>query len=292
MDAKPKKNAGNWLLGLIVCLLMLTAFLFYLDFKNSKKVLTVAVLDVGQGDAIFIESPTGVQILVDGGPPRRVLSELSRLMSPFDKSIDAIIITNPDQDHIGGFQDVLKSYKVGKVLEPGTFNESSTYKNLKSEIKSKNIPEILARSGMRLKLGGGVALDILFPDRDVSLWDTNEGSVVARLSYGETSVMLTGDAIAATEKIILANFPPKELDVDILKVGHHGSRTSTSYNFIKTITPEYALISAGKENKYGHPHQEVLSDLEAFSAKVLRTDLQGTIIMQSDGQNATFSFKK
>lgn len=287
-----KKSPTKWLLTLVFCLVILNIALFYIDFKRHKKVLTVAVLDVGQGDAIFIESPTGTQILVDAGPPRSVVSRLSRMMSPFDRSLDAVIITNPDQDHIGGFEDIFKSYKVGKVFEPGTFNESRTYQNLKNTIDKKNIPAYLARSDMRLKLGGGVVLDILFPDRDVSMWDTNEGSIVAKLTYGETTVMLTGDSTLETERIVLNDYKPQDLDVDILKVGHHGSRSSTAYNFLKALTPEYALISVGADNKYGHPHAEVVDDLKAMGTKVYRTDQDGTIIMQSNGQNLSFEFKK
>ena len=273
-------------------LLIATIFVFYLDWLNSSRVLTFAMLDVGQGDALFIESPTGTQILVDGGPPRKILSQLARVMPAFDRSIDAIIITNPDQDHIGGFLDVLKVYKVSKVFEPGTYNDSKTYQNLELEIKNKNIPNILVKKGMRLDIGGEAVIDILFPDRDVSLWDSNDGSIVAKLMYGKTSVMLTGDSTAKTEKIILEDNSKNQLKSTILKVGHHGSRTSTSPEFVKAIAPIYALISDGKDNKYGHPHQETLNTLSLLGAKIFRTDLFGTIVMESDGINMSFSFHK
>lgn len=277
---------------LTIFLLGATVFIFYLDYQNRNRVLTFAMLDVGQGDALFVESPAGAQILLDGGPPRKVLGELRRLMPLFDRRIDAIIITNPDADHIGGFADVLAHYKVGMLVEPGTYNDSNTYKNLKSEIEEKNILEHLARRGMRLNLGGGAVLDILFPDRDVSTWTTNDGSLVAKLTYGETTIMLTGDSTMETEKIILADNAPESLDVDILKVGHHGSKTSTGDAFVETLSPEYALISDGKDNKYGHPHQEVLDVIQNAGAKIFRTDLLGTIIMKSDGENIEFSFPK
>src|SRR3989344_997214 len=136
----PKLNEKYYktynLLVLVLLLLMATIFLFYQDYKSSKQLLTFAMLDVGQGDALFIESPTGAQILIDGGPPRKILSQLARVMSPFDKSIDAVVITNPDQDHIGGLLDVLKVYSVDKVFEPGTMNDSKTFQNLKTEIKN------------------------------------------------------------------------------------------------------------------------------------------------------------
>jgi competence protein ComEC len=131
-------------------------------------------------------------------------------------------------------------------------------------------------------MGGGVLIDVLFPDRDVSSWATNDGSVVARLSYGSTSILLTGDAPVKTEKIILSENYSTELKSTILKVGHHGSRTSTSNNFLNAASPIYALISDGKDNKYGHPHKEVLNELGQFGAKILRTDLLGTIIIKCD----------
>ncbi|MEI7709607.1 MAG: ComEC/Rec2 family competence protein [bacterium] len=281
------------LLIFVLLLVVVNIFLLRLDFKSSlPKGLTFAMLDVGQGDALFIESPTGTRILFDGGPAHSVLGPLSTVLSPFSRRIDAIVITNPDADHIGGFLDVLKKYKVGEVFEPGTVNKSSTYKNLEREIKNKNISDVLVKKGMRLDLGGGAVIDILFPDRDVSTWSSNDGSVVAKLSYGATSIMLTGDATAKTEKIILENNSPTMLKSTVLKVGHHGSKTSTSSEFVKAVAPAYALISDGKDNKYGHPHKQTLDTLGQFGAKILRTDLLGTIIMKSDGLNPVFSFYK
>src|SRR6185295_6131217 len=162
------QNRKSYGLSIFVLLLLVANFfLFHLDLQERNGGLTFSMLDIGQGDSLFIESPTGTQVLIDAGPPRKILGALSRVMSPFDKHIDAIIITNPDQDHIGGFADVLKTYQVDKVFEPGTANDSKTFQNLKAEIKNKNIPDILAKAGMRLDLGGGAGIDILFPDRDV-----------------------------------------------------------------------------------------------------------------------------
>lgn len=274
------RRGKYYLLILIFLLFLMDIFLFRLDWKNSHRAFTFAMLDVGQGDALFVESPTGTQILLDGGPARKVLGPLQKIISPFDKTIDAIVITNPDADHIGGLLDILKNYEVGAVFESGTLNDSKTFQNLKTEIKNKNIPNILAKKGMRLNLGGGVLIDILFPDRDVSTWVANDGSVVARLVYGETSVLLTGDSTTKTEKIILSENSPKSLASEILKVGHHGSRSSTSLEFLKAVSPKYAFISSGQNNQYGHPHPEILSKLSGLGAKIFRTDLQGTIILK------------
>ncbi|MFA6257674.1 MAG: MBL fold metallo-hydrolase [Candidatus Paceibacterota bacterium] len=281
-----------WLLIFTFFLLFTTVFLFYLDWQNTYRSFTFAMLDVGQGDALFIESPTGTQVMFDGGPSRKVLGPLARVISPFDKTIDALIITNPDADHIGGFIDILKNYKVGAVFESGTLTDSKIYQNLTEEMKRQNIPDVLARRGMKLDLGGGVVIDILFPDRDVSEWATNDGGVVARLSHDKTSIMLTGDASTKTEQIILSENSEVQLKSTILKIGHHGSRTSSSLSFVKAVSPEYALISNSKDNNYGHPHQETLDTLVKFGANIFRTDLLGTIVMKSDGQNVNFLFHK
>lgn len=263
-------------------LLIANVFLVSVDWQNSHRGFTFAMLDVGQGDALFIETPSGVQIMFDAGPPKSILGPLAKVMSPFDKSIDAFVITNPDTDHIGGLTDILKNYKVGTVFESGTLTDSKLYQNVREEMKRQNIPDILVSRGMRLDMGDSVFIDILFPDRDVSEWATNDGSVVAKLTYGKNSIILTGDATAKTEKIILSENTSSQLKSTILKVGHHGSRTSSSVPFIKVVSPQYALISVGKDNTYGHPHQETLDTMVQFGAKILRTDILGTIVMKCD----------
>jgi len=270
------------LLILTFLILVANIFLVHLDWQNSHKVFTFAMLDVGQGDGLFIESPTGARIMFDAGPPKSVFGPLAKIMSPFDKSIDAFVITNPDADHIGGLTDILKNYKVGVVFESGALTDSKIYQNIREEMKRQNITDILAKRGMRLDIGGGAVIDILFPDRDVAEWATNDGSVVAKLTYGNTSIMLTGDATTKTEKIILSENSSAQLNSTILKVGHHGSRTSSSPQFVKAVSPEQAFISVGKDNTYGHPHQETLDILAQVGAKVFRTDLVGTIIMKCD----------
>ena len=267
---------------LFLFLLFFVLFLFYLTSIKRDENLTFAMLDVGQGDSLFIESPAGMQILIDGGRDKKTLSELSKLIPFYDKSIDMLIITNPDLDHIGGFLDVLKNYKVDVVLEPGTYNDSTIYKSIENEIKRKNTSRILARAGTRIDIGGGAYIEILFPDRDVSIWDNNDGSVIARLVYGESTVMLTGDATVRTEEIVLEDYGEEDLRSDILKIGHHGSRTSTSKEFLEKVRPKYAVISSGKGNSYGHPHKEILSILESFGVEILRTDTLGTIIFTCD----------
>jgi competence protein ComEC len=293
MSEEDKENYKKYnLLFLVLVLLVANIYIIYLNWQFSQRGLTMVMLDVGQGDAILLESPTGSQILIDGGTQNKILSKLQKFIPFFDKKIDAIVVTNPDQDHIGGFLDVLKVYKVEQVLEAGTFNESKTYLNLENKIKEKNIPKVLAKRGMRIDMGGGAVLEILFPDRDVTDWTTNDGSVVGKLSYGNTEIILMGDATKETERILLAENSKEILDSDIIKIGHHGSKTSSSHEFLEAVSPAFALISNGLNNKYGHPHNETLSTLESLGVKVLRTDILGSIVMKSDGETATFSYKK
>lgn len=286
-----KSSKKNYLFTVFLLLLIFVGILFWTEYRSSEKLLTISVLDVEQGDAILIESPTGTQVLFDAGPPNKILSQLAKVMPPTDRSLDVIFITHPDQDHIGGILDVLENYSVSYIFESGTSSDSQTFKNFKNLVKEKNIEDILAKKGTRIDIGGGAYIEILFPDRNVSSWETNAGSVVARVVYGENSVMLTGDAPAETESIILSNNSPESLQSDILKLGHHGSKTSTSLNFLKIVNPDYAVISVGLNNKFKHPKQEILSRLADFGIEVFRTDQDGIIEVKLDGkdENITFS---
>lgn len=278
-------------LVVLAILLLGAVFSVYTAWREERSgLLTVAFLNIGQGDAIFVEAPSGNQLLIDGGPGRSILRELSKVMPFYDRSIDVLIATHPDADHIGGLNDVLDKYKVDIFLEPGIGSETGVYKNLENRVLEKvsknEIKKIEARRGMIVDLGGGAILQILFPDRDPSGMETNMASIVARLVYGENEFLLTGDSPIAIEKYLVSIQSRGDtlgLRSDVLKAGHHGSRTSTSKEFISAVSPEYVIISAGKNNKYGHPHQEVLDIINNFGAKILRTDEQGRIIFKSDG---------
>ena len=233
-------------------------------------------------------------MLIDGGPSRGVLRELSKVMPFYDESIDVVIATHPDSDHISGLNDVLDKYRVDLFMEPGVVGDTNIYKELKNKVAQKNIKIIEARRGMAVDLGEGAILEILFPVIDPEGMETNTASIVARLVYGENEFMLTGDSPKAIEEY-LVSLPQDQifetgaqdltLSSDVLKAGHHGSKTSTGAAFVAAVSPQYAVISAGLDNRYGHPHQEVLDILDAFGAQILRTDLSGRIIFKSDGVN-------
>jgi len=287
---------------ILVVLLLGVALSLYAVFREERNgILTVAFLNVGQGDAIFIDAPNGNQLLIDGGPGKAVLRELSKVMPFYDRSIDVVIATHADQDHVGGLPNVLKKYKVNIFMESRVPGESSSYEELEKIIAEREVssssPEdragikkILARRGMLIDLGDGAILQILFPDRDPSGMDTNVASIVARLIYGDNEFLLTGDSPLAIENYLVSVVPTSDIKVgslesDVLKVGHHGSKTSTSQAFVSAVSPEYAIISVGKDNRYGHPNQEVLDTLTAFGTQILRTDQSGRVVFKSDGVN-------
>ncbi len=251
--------------------------------ENRDGLLTLAVLDVGQGDSIFIESPTGTQVIIDGGPNKTLLKEISKVVPWYDRHIDMLVVTNPDRDHYEGFIPLLDKYKTDLVIEPGTTNINPAYEVLENKFKNNGVQKILARRGQRIDLGGGAYLEILFPDRDISGLSANDGSIVMRLVYGQTSVMLQGDSTARMEEYLVSL--GGNLHSTILKVGHHGSRTSTTEGYASAVSPEYAVISSGADNSYGHPHKETLETLNKLKIKILDTCNNGDIIFTSDGKN-------
>lgn len=270
---------------IIVAVLLVANFLIWqnVSFVQKENFLTVAFLDVGQGDSIYIEGQNGAQILIDGGPNGNVLVELAKVMPFGDRTIDLLMVTNPDQDHYGGFLDVLKSYDISYVIEPGTRTPNKNYREFKRMVKEEGAKEMMAKRGMSIPLGNGALLKIIFPDRDVSDMSRNDGSIIARLDYGSTSVMFTGDTTKIIEEYLVNKYP-NDLKSDVLKVAHHGSKTSTAKNFVKMVAPAYAVISNGRDNSYGHPHQNTLKTLSEFGVKTFRTDTLGTIIFHFDGE--------
>jgi len=268
----------------ILLLLFVNGMIFYTVFAETRNnLLKVSFLNVGQGDAIFIESPTGNQLLIDGGPDKNILNALSRVMPFYDKAIDAVLVTHPDQDHIGGIPEVLKNYTVGEYISTGATSSTGTFKELEKEIYDKNIKTEIARAGEIFDLGGGVYLKILYPVSDPKGTDTNEYSIVAKLYYGNSTFMFTGDAPTGVEQY-LARIDGTGLKSDVLKVAHHGSKNSFSLEFLSAVLPEYSVISAGEDNSYGHPHKEIIDFLNSIKSKIFITFNLGDVKFVSDGQ--------
>lgn len=275
-----RKHLVHYFLG---ALFFANIFIWYAVFVEERNdVLTVAFLDVGQGDAIFIEAPNGNQMLIDGGKNTRALRELSSIMPFYDHSIDVILATHPDQDHIGGLPSVFERFQVDYFIESGVQTPTGVYQALTRVVTLEGSKNILARRGMKIFLDDSAYVLVLFPDRDARGMDTNDASIVAKLIYGDTSFLFVGDSPEKIEKYI-ASLDGKKLHSTVLKVGHHGSKTSTSELFLGFVSPEVSVISSGIKNSYGHPHAEVTNRLLDFGSAILRTDERGTIVIKSDG---------
>ncbi len=276
-----KKNLRQLFLLFLICL---NIFIFYLVWYRTDKNLIVSFLNVGQGDAIFIKAPGGRQMLIDGGPNNSVLRELGKVMPFYDRSIDVILVTHTDQDHIGGLVEILKRFKVDLIIQTNSTSSSAVYQEFANLIIEKNIPEEIIMSPKILTLGQGVKFDILFPNHNTTGWETNEASIVGKLRYGKNSFLFTGDSPQKIEKYLVSKYG-NYLDSDVLKVGHHGSKTSSADVFVGTVSPFYSVISVASNNRYGHPHDEVLKTLAKFSENILRTFDSGQIIFKSNGED-------
>lgn len=267
----------------IVFLLIIDIAIASIFLRHDRGVLTVVFLNVGQGDAVFIEAPNGNQMLYDAGPPSgAVLRELGKVMPFYDRSIDVAVFSHPDMDHIGGFVDVLERYKVDVVLEPGASSTNGVWDDVERSIRAQGTAHLLARRGMTIDLGSGVEADILYPDHDMTNTETNSASIVMRIHYGETAFLLSGDLPKDLEEYEVATYGDR-LHAEVLKLGHHGSRTSSSGTWLAAVHPDVAVVSAGLDNRYGHPHKEVLELLNELAIPYLGTFKEGSIKFESDG---------
>lgn len=251
--------------------------------EGSPSYLEVSFLDVGQGDAIFIESPSGIQVLVDAGRSKGTLEALSEVMPWFDRSIDMAIVTHADADHIGGLPDLLERYRVGWLGLGQPHQVGAAYQAVEELRASQLIPAEALTTGEVIDLGEGVYLEVLFPPMETLDFSENDASVVMRLVYGDTSVLLTGDTTKAVERYLVQT-ASGSLASTVLKVAHHGSDTSSDAQFLRAVSPQLAVIQAGRDNPYGHPHPVVLERLNGVgSTTVLCTCEVGTVMLVSDG---------
>jgi len=268
----------------------LIAWIIVFDL-GKVRFLEVIFFDVGQGDAIFIETPSYHQILIDGGPDSTILEKLSKEMPFWDRSIDLIILTHPERDHLTGLIEVLEKYKVENILWTGIVRDTAEYKEWKKLIEEEKAEIFIAKAGQKIScLTWQIKqcdLEILQPFESLEgkeFKDSNNTSIISKLVFGKNSFLFTGDAYKNVEVELINK--EAEIDSDVLKVAHHGSKTSSSEEFLKAVSPEIAVISVGRENKYGHPNEEVLELLEKYGIRVLRTDKDGDIKIISDGNKS------
>lgn len=280
----PKERIRLSVLGLLLVISVLSwaPVSTFSSVRTSCNCLEVSFLDVGQGDAILIQTPDGFEMLVDGGRDTTVLRRLGEELSSFDKEIDVVVATHPDLDHIAGLVDVLVRYEVGTVVMTENEGDSSAAAAFTAAAPEEDAEIILADAGQVFQLGASTSVQVFAPTGDESKLESNTASIVLRVVYGNTSFMLTGDAPQEIENYLVATYG-SQLDSDVLKLGHHGSKTSTSEAWLDTVSPRFAVVSAGIDNRYGHPHQEVMQRVFKRNIETSHTGTDGTVTFYSDG---------
>lgn len=275
-------------------ILFLISLYIYLSLHTSDK-LRVTFFDVGQGDAIFIESPTRRQVMIDSGSSDIILRRLAGEINFFDRKIDLMIETHPDADHITGFVNTLSRYEIANVVETYFTGTTDTFHILENKIDEEDAERFVAHRGDKIDLGGGAVLTFIHPniyrDNNIKPKDTNEASVVVLLNYKEMNFLFMGDLPKEKEnEIIMSSLVPR--NITVLKVGHHGSKTSSSDMFINYLKPVYSVLSVGKDNRYGHPSVNVIETLTKYSQVVMSTADYGNITFETDGSNLEIEAEK
>lgn len=266
--------------------------------------LEIRYLDVGQGDCTLIMLPDGKNVLIDAGPNSSAKYVVDYLKGENIQKIDFLIATHPHEDHIGGIDEVINNFEIGRIYAPkikennvsntdpdksdeetstdGAVVTTKTYESFLKAVSDKGLKIINGEGGTHIYFSLSLTIDLIAPNSD-SYSDINNYSLVVKMKYGQQSFLFMGDAENYSEQEILDG--EYDLKSDIIKIGHHGSSSSTSKSFIEKVEPRYAVISCGADNKYGHPHEETLKTLEQNKVKVFRTDLNGIITVKSDGMN-------
>lgn len=265
-----------------MCIIIISSFFVaYLNINNKTKDkdLYIHYIDVGQGDSILIQF-NNKNLLFDSGPTGCKVN--SYLKSQGIKKIDYVVATHPHEDHIGEMSTIINRYNIGKFYAPKKVSNSKTFEDMIKALKNKNLKINVATAGIALNLGNNIKCEIIAPNsKDYK--DVNNYSAVIKITYGNTKFLFTGDAEKLSENEIL----DKDFDIscDVLKIGHHGSKSSTSDEFLNKSNPKIAIISCGKDNNYNHPNTAVINKLKEKNIKVYRTDVEGTIVLKSDGSN-------
>lgn len=253
---------------------------------NSNDKLIVSYIDVGQGDSILIKQGSH-NMLIDTGTNVSTDQLLKYLDSEKIDKLDYLVLTHPHEDHIGGADAVIKKYNIDKVYMPKVTTNTKTFRDTVAALKSKSLTASQPKVGDSFKLGSAdcIVLGPINSDKE----NLNTYSIVIKVTFGENKFLFTGDSEASNEEDMLkANL---DVSADVLKLGHHGSRTSSSKEFLNKVKPKYAVVSCGKDNDYGHPHKETVAKLKDMNIPLYRTDESGTIVCTSDGKKISFNVK-
>ncbi len=277
------KNNIGWVI--LIALGVVAVFVWSTVLAQpDQEILKIDFFDVGQGSAVLVQAPNDNQVLIDGGPSDAILAKLGQAMPLFDKQIELVILTHPDSDHLSGLIEVLKRYEVGKILETGIADSSAEYAAWNNLVAAKKIPVVFASAGQTVQVADNLVIEILYPLGKIIGQDfgekTNASSIIGKLFYGKNTALFTGDAEFNTEWPLLAS--GLNLSADILQVAHHGSKNSTSEQFLAAVAPKIAVIQVGAKNRYGHPTQEVLDRLTQVNAQILRNDRDGDVDFECD----------
>lgn len=280
---KRRKLKYFLLLGGFFLTIIFGGIIFY--SKNQK--LKVIFLDVGQGDAILIEKGS-TQIIIDGGPSgAKMMEKIGEFVPFWDRKIELILATHPDSDHIAGLIEVLENYQIGQLIDNSIESDSKVYKKYIETVQAKKISRLKGEKGLEIKKED-MRLKIIYPIEinDLKTDDSNSGSLVIRLDFGENSFLFTGDFPMNKEEILLSQ--NEDIETDVLKVSHHGSAYASSEKFLEKVHPRDAIISVGKNNRYNHPAGKVLERLKKIGAKIVRTDESGDIEYDCFNQKECF----
>lgn len=250
--------------------------LYYLHIRDGE--VQLHFIDVGQGDAALILTDSAA-VLVDAGTTDSG-GKVAAYVKNYTDSLDYMILSHPHEDHIGGAEDVIENVDVKNVIMPNKVEDSICFDRTLDAIEKENATVHPADAGGTYDIDG-IRMEILSPYANKDYEETNNVSIVVKITYGCTSFLFTGDAEKPIEEELLKS--GADLDCDVLKVGHHGSSTSSSRDFVEAVSPDIAVISCGKDNSYGHPHYEVTNLMKSLDITVLRTDKQGSIVLSSDG---------
>lgn len=276
------KNNFLKIFSIFFILLLILFFIYHQESKPHD--LEVYFLDVGQGDSILIRTPDNVDILIDGGPDKKVLTEIGKILPFWDKDIELMLLTHPHDDHLIGLISVLNKYQVDKVIYNSADEKNNNFQEFEKIIDEKNIPVSQSYYGDKINFGNDVYLETIYPFKNLDLKqieNLNNQSMINRLIYQDSEFLFTGDAEQEAEELILQNnINPR---ADVLKIGHHGSKTATSQDFLDKINSSYAIISCGLNNKFKHPHFITLYKLNKKNINIFRTDQDKTIKCESDG---------
>ncbi|MGG3662497.1 ComEC/Rec2 family competence protein [Bacillus gobiensis] len=280
------KKLKIFLLSLVVVLAIPNISATHVSAANKN--LVVHYIDIGQGDAIYIKTPKGDDIIIDAGNKSKGDDVVKYLKKQKVDDIEVMIATHPDADHVGGLDEVLAAYRVENIYAPKVSHTTQAYKDFLQAVKREKKTIKTAKNGVALAIKDkSIKAKFIGPVKDYSKSDLNNWSAVVHIQYNKNSFLFTGDAELKSEKDMLS----KKLlsKVNVLKVGHHGSKDSSSKDFLNKVKPTYAVISVGKGNRYKHPTSETLNRLKAVKAKVYRTDKNGTVKITSSGTKISVS---